>query len=65
MEDGLFSKYSTEIPLNKVNDVSLKQSFFQRVVGSGTVTVYTGNDLSTSFENISRPDQFRNAITER
>jgi uncharacterized membrane protein YdbT with pleckstrin-like domain len=64
-EDGVFSRTSTEIPLNKINDVTLNQSLFQRMVGAGSVTVFTGNDLSTSFENISDPDGFRNAISER
>jgi uncharacterized membrane protein YdbT with pleckstrin-like domain len=64
VEEGLIGRFSTELPLNKVNDVTMRQSLLQRVLGAGDITVLTGNDLTTSFQNIADPLAIREAISQ-
>ena len=64
IEEGVISKVSTELPLGKINDVSMRQTLLQRIVGAGDIVLLTGNDLTTSFQNMARPDTVREAISE-
>lgn len=64
-EEGVLSHYSSDIPLEKINDVTVRQSIFQRLLGSGTVMVLTGNDAVTEFENLANLEAFRSAIRRK
>jgi uncharacterized membrane protein YdbT with pleckstrin-like domain len=64
IEEGLISKVTSDIPLNKINDVSLIQSIPQRLAGSGDIAIMTGNDSTVRFINIAHPEEFRDAISE-
>jgi uncharacterized membrane protein YdbT with pleckstrin-like domain len=59
-ESGLFSKERDEIELFRVKDTNVKSSFFQRLVGYGTVVV-KGTDGSGDFYLENLPD----AMTKR
>jgi len=48
LTSGIFSRRVDEIELFRVKDVTLKQSFFQRLVGYGTVVV-SSSDMSDTF----------------
>jgi uncharacterized membrane protein YdbT with pleckstrin-like domain len=54
-ESGIFSKERDEIELFRVKDTNVKSSFFQRLVGYGTVVV-KGTDGSGDFYLESLPD---------
>jgi uncharacterized membrane protein YdbT with pleckstrin-like domain len=54
-ESGIFSKERDEIELFRVKDTNVKSSFFQRLVGYGTVEV-KGTDGSGDFYLESLPD---------
>ena len=54
-ESGLFSKERDEIELFRVKDTNVKSSFFQRLVGYGTVVV-KGTDGSGDFYLENLPD---------
>jgi uncharacterized membrane protein YdbT with pleckstrin-like domain len=41
---GVFSRDLESIPLNRVNDVSSHQSFFDRMLGSGSLTIESAGD---------------------
>jgi uncharacterized membrane protein YdbT with pleckstrin-like domain len=41
---GVFSRDLESIPLNRVNDVSSHQSFFDRMIGSGSLTIESAGD---------------------
>jgi len=41
---GVFGRDMENIPLNRVNDVSSHQSFFDRLIGSGTLTIESAGD---------------------
>jgi uncharacterized membrane protein YdbT with pleckstrin-like domain len=64
IEEGLLSKSKRDLPLNKVNDISLKQGILQRMFGSGNIVILMGNDKPTIVKDIENPDIFKNAISE-
>ena len=63
IEEGVLAKSKVDLPLNKINDVTTKQSFLQRMLGSGSVEILTGNDKSTLIKDIDDPDKFKDSIS--
>ncbi|OOZ39586.1 PH domain-containing protein [Solemya elarraichensis gill symbiont] len=43
-EEGLLSKSNAEINISSVRTVKVKQTFLDRIMGSGTIEVYTAGD---------------------
>ncbi|MBL3591861.1 MAG: PH domain-containing protein [gamma proteobacterium endosymbiont of Lamellibrachia anaximandri] len=43
-EKGLLSKERSEVNISSVRTVKVKQSFFNRIFGTGTVELYTAGD---------------------
>ena len=43
-EKGLLSKERSEINISSVRTVKVKQSFFNRIFGTGTIELYTAGD---------------------
>ncbi len=43
-EKGLLSKERSEIDIDSVRTVKVKQSFFNRIFGTGTIELYTSGD---------------------
>ncbi len=43
-EQGLLSKHRSEVTIGSVRAVKVKQSFFNRIFGTGTVELYTAGD---------------------
>ena len=41
---GVFSRVGRDIPLNRVNDVSFQHSFFERMLGCGTLTIESAGE---------------------
>ena len=54
-EKGLLSKERSEVNLSSVRTVKIKQSFFNRIFGTGTVEIYTAGD-SPEIVAIGMPD---------
>jgi uncharacterized membrane protein YdbT with pleckstrin-like domain len=44
MREGVFSRQGRDIPLNRVNDVSFQHSFFERLLGAGTLTIESAGE---------------------
>jgi uncharacterized membrane protein YdbT with pleckstrin-like domain len=44
MRHGVFSREGRDIPLNRVNDVSFQHSFFERMLGCGTLTIESAGE---------------------
>ena len=64
-EDGLVSKTQRNIVLDKVRDVSVTQSFGQRLVGVGDLAVEAlGESGNITLENVDRPRAVADAILE-
>lgn len=64
IEEGVVAKSKTDIPLNKINDISLAQGILQRLFGAGNLLVMTGNDKPTILRNIDNPDHFRETLSK-
>lgn len=64
IRQGILSRSTSDLPLNKVNDISLKQNIFQRLVGAGTILILTGNDNFSVLENVADPERFRDIVSE-
>jgi len=55
-EAGMASKTARSIPLHKVQDVTVKQSFGQRVLGLGDLSIETAGETSRlTIEQIASP----------
>lgn len=56
---GYFNKKSKRLDLHSVSDVSLTQSFWQRLLGYGDIEVSIfASEASTTLKNINNPNKF-------
>ena len=63
-EEGIFSKYSKESPLDKINNVSFRQSFMGSIFGYGDIEIQTGAEAgATVYRFVQSPHKLRDAIT--
>jgi len=63
-EEGIFSKYSKESPLDKINNVSFRQSLMGSIFGYGDIEIQTAAEAgATLYRFVQRPDKLRDAIT--
>ena len=63
VEEGFLSRFTTEIALSKINDMTMRQGLLQRLVGAGDIAIFTGNDISTVFKNVDAPENLRKMIS--
>jgi len=54
-EKGILSKERTEVNISSIRTIRVKQSFFNRIFGVGTVEIYTAGD-SAEFVAKGLPD---------
>jgi uncharacterized membrane protein YdbT with pleckstrin-like domain len=60
---GVLSKHGREIPLERVNDITVRQSLFGRMIGAGDVTIESGGERGQQhFAALPRPFLVQNAI---
>ena len=60
---GIINIKEKDIPLAKVNDVQISQSFIQRLFAAADVVIQVGNDESRIYvEDINHPREFRDTI---
>jgi uncharacterized membrane protein YdbT with pleckstrin-like domain len=60
---GILSHTGRDIPLNRVNNAMYEQSFFERIVNSGTLVVESaGEDGQQIFRNIPNADETQQLI---
>jgi len=60
---GIVNIREKDIPLAKINDVQISQSFVQRMFNAGDVIIQVGNDESSMIiDDINRPRTFRDTI---
>jgi uncharacterized membrane protein YdbT with pleckstrin-like domain len=61
--EGLFNRHMVESVLDKINDVTLNQTFWGRVFGYGDVTVLTAAESGIQeMRNIAKPFEFKQAL---
>lgn len=60
---GVFSRSGIEIPLERINTVFFRQTFFERLLGSGELVVESaGEKGQQSFANVRKPLNVQNEI---
>lgn len=63
-ESGLFTRYSKESPLDKINNVEYTQSLLGRMFGFGDVEIQTAAELgNTEYTMIHQPKLLKDTIT--
>jgi len=63
---GFFTQIENEILLFRVKDMTMQRTFFQRMFGLGTLTVYADDKTNSTLEikNIKRVRQFKEALSD-
>ncbi len=60
---GVLAKSGIEIPLERINTVFFRQSIFERMIGSGDLTIESAGERgSENFSNIRKPDMVQREI---
>lgn len=60
---GIFTKHGIEIPLNHINTVIFEQTFFERLVRAGDLSIESaGRDSRQNFSDIWDPVEVQNTI---
>ena len=60
---GVLGKRGKEIPLERVNDIAVHQTFFERIIGAGDVTIESGGERGQQvFTDIPKPFLVQNLI---
>jgi uncharacterized membrane protein YdbT with pleckstrin-like domain len=63
---GTFAKSGMEIPIDRVMNVNFKQTFWERLIGSGDLLIESGGeDGQETFSNIRRPERIQKLIMGR
>lgn len=63
-EEGLFSSNTKESPLDKINNVSLHQSFTGSIFGYGNIEIQTAAEAgATVYRMVDSPKKVRDAIS--
>jgi uncharacterized membrane protein YdbT with pleckstrin-like domain len=60
---GVLGKHGREIPLERVNDITVNQTLFERVIGAGDVMIESGGERGQQlFSDLPRPFKVQNAV---
>ena len=63
VRSGVLSKQGTEIPLERINDLSYHQSLFERMVGAGDLVIESAGERGQDrFPRIPHPDQAQQLV---
>lgn len=61
--EGVLGKRGKEIPLERVNDIAVTQTLFERIIGAGDVTIESGGERGQQvFTDIAKPFLVQNVI---
>ena len=61
--EGWIAKRSMEIPLEAINDVRFEQTFFERIIGAGTLVVQSASESGREvFKAIRNPEDVQKTI---
>jgi uncharacterized membrane protein YdbT with pleckstrin-like domain len=64
-EHGVISNNSKESPLDKINNVTYKQSFWGKIFGFGNVQIQTAAEIgSTTYFAVEKPKELKDTITQ-
>lgn len=61
--EGVLGKRGKEIPLERLNDIAVNQTLFERMIGAGDVTIESGGERGQQvFSDIRKPFLVQNLI---
>ena len=64
--EGLINKHTKDSALEKVNDITLNQSFLGRILGYGDLVIITGSDIGTNvLKRLAKPVEFKKTLLEQ
>jgi uncharacterized membrane protein YdbT with pleckstrin-like domain len=64
-EHGVITNNSKESPLDKINNVTYKQSFWGKIFGFGNVQIQTAAEIgSTTYFAVEKPKELKDTITQ-
>jgi len=64
-EFGVISNNSKESPLDKINNVTYKQSFWGKIFGFGNIQIQTAAEIgSTTYFAVEKPKELKDTITQ-
>ena len=59
----MLAKHGREIPLERVNDIGFHQTFFERIIGAGSLVIESAGELGQEpFTTIPHPAAVQNEI---
>ena len=64
IKQGLISRKTFEMNLSKIESVNVDQSLFGRLFGYGSITIIGTGGTRETFNNISKPIEFRRHFQE-
>ncbi|MGH9040897.1 MAG: PH domain-containing protein [Acidimicrobiia bacterium] len=60
---GVLAKHGRDIPLERVNDITSNQTFFERMIGAGDLLIESAGERGQqTFSNIGHPDHVQQEI---
>lgn len=63
LEVGIFNKSHKDIRIDRIRSVRIDQTFFQRMLNTGTITAYTTGDVpEISVSGMPNPEIVRNIV---
>ena len=64
--EGLINKHTKDSALEKINDITLNQSFLGRILGYGDLIIITGSDVGTNvLKRLAKPVEFKKTLLEQ
>lgn len=62
---GILAKHSRDIPLEKVEYLDCRQTFFERLIGAGDLVIKSGDEQQQAFRDIPHPDAVQREINRQ
>lgn len=66
LKTGILRVQTHDIRYSKINSITVSKGMMGRMFGYGTITIFTGNDVSgIKFKNVDNPDQIKREIDSK
>jgi uncharacterized membrane protein YdbT with pleckstrin-like domain len=65
LQEGVFSRHRRDIPMNRVNDHAMNQTFIERLLGCGTLTIESAGERGqTTLADIPHVERVQTTLYE-
>ena len=62
VREGVLSRSGIDIPMSRINSVQFRHSFFQRLLGCGTLVVESASDEPLEFDDIPQVERVHSTL---